>query len=382
MPKFSLKPVPHDNNVAIGVLPDGRQRLVHFRTMEGVDLPSGEWMLVFDEDGFGCVTNAANDSAAPLLLESMLRRVLHVSSSGEEFIVERDRRTGKYSTWSATSKAQQHEEIIVRFRAGATMAQHTISVFFLSWPRCGGGRYFWSALGVYDMLGLASYKGVPSKWVYASWKGWHSWLKNLGLEGSLQQSGQGRAQSSGGASASGFLPSPAMSTAALLALLNRWSGASVQKGGFREVRPRQAAAVVLIGILRACRLVKPMPLQIRFRQQREQQWPLPEKGLAHIVLEVQPDMSVDLTPWAEWHATNSSELGGRWFAALQIPSRLPIMDLSAFLTGMVGSSCLEPLLAQMVHQVGSHCEAAMYAAMKCGQPKGAIQAESLDLKAM
>ena len=149
--------------------------------------------------------------------------------------------------WSLSTKRQEHEDMTITIKAGPTKQDHSMDCHFLRWPRqfC---RMWVSAFGIYKLLGLTSYVGVPSKWVWNMKAKWVEACRSVGLEkshilGSAQAFGPNVDRDLN------FLPSPALSLGALICLLSKWGGAvplSRKAVSGREIRRRLRSACWMV----------------------------------------------------------------------------------------------------------------------------------------
>lgn len=98
----------------------------------------------------------------------------------------------------------------------------------------------WNMLLLYSLLGLSSFKGVASKWAWEGSKHWTSTMTSLGIR---------RPPACLAVGPTNFLPKPCLSSAALVALLCRWSSCSPSICGLRDGGGRQAAKEILDGFL-------------------------------------------------------------------------------------------------------------------------------------
>lgn len=265
LPAEGLEALTHEGNVAVESLTGGRHRVVHLVTLERRDLPAthGSWHLVVDNEGYGCVYDSEG-VCAPILLEDLFSRRVYVSGEHPLLVIERSAAGGERA-WSLSDRMRECEALNVTFKAGATIAAHTIRCWLVSWPR-QGRRFFFSALGMYRMLVLRCFQRVASKWVYESFERWASWLRTLGFRPNhIQLSCLSTNDAS--ANSSNFLPTPCLSSVGMVGLLARWCSSSLAKGGLREPASRAAASALLDGVLRSscrCLIAGSMTIEVRF----------------------------------------------------------------------------------------------------------------------
>ena len=117
-------------------------------------------------------------------------------------------------------------------------------------------RCFWKAADIYAYLGLRSYKGQPSKWVYETGARENSPLQNLWSElfgGRHLVHGSYCHEGCNIRSAMDMhlrcLPHTSRSTMRLCALLLRWSAVEASQGGLNSPDHRYAAGSLLSALL-------------------------------------------------------------------------------------------------------------------------------------
>jgi hypothetical protein len=356
--------------------------LVHLKTLERKPLPPGEWQLDFDDEGFAALTELGGERV--LLVEDYLHRTLCTSAVDELLILE-GAPGEQQKQWSLTAKLMSYEEIHVKVKAGPTMLEHGLPSYFLTWPR-QGCRFFWDAICLYTLLCMSSYKGVASKWFYESYKGWQSWLSTWGLgSDNVMQSTQTQGQQIDPVTR--FLPSSAVSSTALVALLARWGSASVQHGGLRDRQCRAAAVCLLEGIVKATRLHKAWQLELRFDPDWKLGWPLSASTAPDLTLEVDDEGFVCLSKWHELsEASLSRSPCCAWLKALtrdRDPSECSKIPVYLLLCGSAGSQSMAGLFGQVMWQLGQSMEKSAFIALKKGSVhRDAMVAAYADLQGL
>ena len=164
-------------------------------------LHSVDWVLVFADDGCGCISDAI--TATTLLLEDLFHKKL-MRRGSSEFIVEGE---GLEATCSdLESIARRFEEGTTKLYVGVS---HTfeLPMYQLLRPRCGM-RTFWCAHGLYTVLKVQSYQGAPSKWFYEQYKSWQAVCTSHGFCGQVMLSLAGISVEEATHSTTRFLPTP------------------------------------------------------------------------------------------------------------------------------------------------------------------------------
>lgn len=164
-----LSILPHEGRVSLGRCASDppQMQLVHKDTLEVRILAAGpDWQLVFDEDGYGAVTDM-DGAADPIVLEQFLDRTLCEADDGTLAIIER--KGGRTRVWSLSAKLAGFTRIRVRVLVGPTQSKEEMLAVLLAWPR-QQSRVMWNSLRFYTLLCLKSYSSQPSKWVWSSSK--------------------------------------------------------------------------------------------------------------------------------------------------------------------------------------------------------------------
>lgn len=164
-----LSLVPHEGRVSLGTWFGHAQpvKLVHEDTMEVQSLENGhDWQLVFDDEGFGAITDMRG-LAAPIVLDTFLHRKLYEADDGTLVVIERHGE--EHKLWSLSAKLAEFTRIRVQVRVGPTLSAEDMPAFLLKWPR-QQARVMWDSLRFYGLMLLKSYTGQPSKWVWSSTK--------------------------------------------------------------------------------------------------------------------------------------------------------------------------------------------------------------------
>lgn len=249
-------------------------------------------------------------------------------------------------------------------------------------------KYFWSALCLYRVLKLSSYKGLPSKWASVCRAAWCSWVEEAGLRPSshVLQSTQSDVQKNSDLLGA-FLPSPSLSIVAILVVLCRCAYRTQQAGGLRSAHGQQLADNLVSALLQSAATWREWNIQIRFAMRWAPAWPLGEPRSADIVLPLTPAMTVDLAPWRR--AINAgNDLAIAWWARIAIGGDVMVagtqmLPLQVLLSRSCQSKATLSLYRQLVWQLGRHIEICIHRSLAGTHSQGgALQAIPRDLQAL
>ena len=218
--------------------------------METVSVVGVQWVMEFDEDGFGCIADDLSGSVH--LLEDLFKVGLWITAAGEFFtVVDVD---GQSVRTSLTVNCRKYEDCTMQLSSGPHRDATGMPAYLVKLPR-GGMRSWWVLVDVYKHLGMTSYKHEPSKWVFNSLAGWDERLSKDGFIGHLMFSGTSVAPEQGVASTCKFLPQAAASTLGLLSCIVRWCSSQPAQGGLRDeaVRAKARALLDSLTIVSSCR---------------------------------------------------------------------------------------------------------------------------------
>ena len=267
---LALSLLPHRGCVFLDQTPEG-QVVTHTLCLRRQTLPveGGPYELEFDDDGFAAAVGTGEDDF--LLMEEWLSRQAYRSDSGETYIVEQTTEIGRSRPWSLSQMQRDFTSFSAKLQASG--AEYEFTLFKLAWPRCGS-RMLWSCHEFYKHIGLQSYKGQASKWVYESLEAWTGLLREAGLKDTFVRGCANLSPAEALASTEHFLPTTGMTSAAVLVLLCRWCAASVMKGGLRQAPARKQAQRLLTGLVQgACAL--PWEMEVQLMYDWRVTWPRP-----------------------------------------------------------------------------------------------------------
>ena len=209
---------------------DQRQYLVHKITLERIVLQAGaDWSMAFDDGGFGGVfdTTKVVGGGDPFLLENLFRQVLCINNSTGALQVY-DRSASKVVIRDVNTRLKQFIAFDVDVKVGSLNSIHEHACVQMAMCR-GGFWCFWSSGKLYSKMGLKSFRGKASKWVYESSAAWREQLAAHGFHGKHVIASRRSSEASGepvtprGADpCSNVLPEPVMSSLCLLNCLFVW----------------------------------------------------------------------------------------------------------------------------------------------------------------
>ena len=119
-----VEEVPHVDFVVLYRSLAGVTYIVHKKTLERKALPVGDWLLEFDEDGFGFVVAAGDNEDHIMSVDDILeKRLCRQVDSGKLIVHKEGKGSTPSATWSWLSKAQEFEELEVNVRVGPAVAK-------------------------------------------------------------------------------------------------------------------------------------------------------------------------------------------------------------------------------------------------------------------
>jgi hypothetical protein len=292
---ITLTLAPHSDCVYLDECVDG-QVITHSQTLRRQAVPSegGPFSLVFDGD-FGVLVSDEGDEV--ILLEDFLSRHLYFTDDGLMYVVDTTTSSdGEPAQWCLTHKMQQFGASVAKIK-NLDGSELSLPIFIMDWPR-GGFRVQWQIHAFYKEFGLTSFKGEPSKWVYASLPAWQDRLVKMGLSGHFVMSQHNCTRTEALTSTTKCLPHSGMTTMAMLILMPRWGGCDARRGGFRDHGPRAKA-------LELCKLVirgahsHPFTIELCLDKDWVFRWPRPSSDCSTLKLRVARDGMVDVSLWRD-----------------------------------------------------------------------------------
>ena len=245
-------------------------------TLERYPLPEpvGVWEII-EEDGFFAVADSG--SSAFHMCEDLLTRKILKDDAGTLFL-EYPMKSGKVRRDPLFQKQAEHRPCEIMLNLGPTNAQHTIKLAFLKLPRPGGSAFLWACKDLYSVLAMTTYRQTPSKWIFAALPHGIRHMEAYGLPGQFVKSTQGIEAISDSAAklhANNFLGFVGLSTYALIQELARWSVCDPNEGGLRGKRVREAASLLLHGLLENTFQGQPTSICLTFKAAYRHPWPAP-----------------------------------------------------------------------------------------------------------
>lgn len=302
--EVTLSLAAHSDCVYLDECADG-QVITHSQTLRRQVVPSdgGPFSLVFDGD-FGALVSDEGDEV--ICLEDFLSRQLYLTDGGLMYVVDTaSTSSGKSTQWCLTHKMQQFSATMAKVK-NHDGSEVSLPIFLMDWPR-GGFRVQWQIHALYKEFGLTSFKGEPSKWVYASMPAWQDRLVKMGLSGHFVLSQHNCTRTEALTSTTKCLPDTCMSTMALLVLMPRWGGCDARRGGFREPQSR-AKVMALCKLLIRGAHSKPFVIELCLDTDWAFRWPRPSGVCGKLRLRVTRDGMVDVSTWRD-HVADGAEFG-------------------------------------------------------------------------
>jgi hypothetical protein len=307
--------LPHAGYVHLDRACNGVWQVSHMVTQETKNLPEGDWSVVFDEDGYGCAIDISKDDGTPIFFDELLHAQLCEDFAGRLVIVQG-------LGYRATAHFLLDRER--RYCEGTTSVPYGIShaasldFMFVEHKR-EGCRILWKLQDLYPLLGLHTYSGQSSKWVWTSMATWTSFWERFGYMDPVVRSPQGETVAAAVDSRTHFAPWSACTTPALISLLARFTSTTTQAGGLSSADQRSEARSLLTGLLATGTGTKSLlpvrwTIPIRFSTCLVASWPRPETLEADIHLVVCANGEIDLREWASLvQAADKRSLMSQWF---------------------------------------------------------------------
>lgn len=239
---LALSLVPHDGRVYIDDSGEG-QLVTHTLTLRQQMAPieGGPWSLHMDSDGLGALLSDSGETV--ILLEEWLTRQLYQCDEGDWIVLQAgEGKSQPASSWNLTARMREFVAHPIFLNNGAGQSQ--VTAFLMEWPR-GGFKWQWPAQDLYRVLGMTSYKGQSSKWLYNSVSVWEAAMEAFGFQGHFVRSEASKPPDIGMSSVKYCLPSTSMSTLAVFVLLVQWQARSARRGGLRQDRDRHRCSALL-----------------------------------------------------------------------------------------------------------------------------------------
>lgn len=207
--------------------------VTHMLTQERVRL-CGHWTLAFDEEGLAgaLVSDGPSQDVRPL--DAVLKKeVLSHNATGEHLVLDSSGRRRRIAKLDDMRTPHRDAEVRIRVAASAASWDFQVSVFRK--PRKSKQSCYWHLGCLYKYFGLATYRGISSKWVNACAPSWGKFLGQL-FGGENEHMVFGSYLHDGCAKRQVVkwymrcLSSTSISTCGLLALLLRWGSCSPAAG--------------------------------------------------------------------------------------------------------------------------------------------------------
>ena len=252
---------------------------------------SGEWIVVC-VGGQGCLGQDGTDTTH--YVDNMMKSSLRQDQNSRLFLVDENACS---TDFTAAVCKHEAEELSLAYSAGRPPL--ALSVCKLALPR-HGQHVWWCLDRVYNVLGLKTHRGVPSKWVYETFPPWQATLKEFGTASHnlmLSMAAGGMDVKPHGIPHR-FLPTSAASSLGLLFLLLRWSQCPANKNGLVSDRCKGWALELLEGLVGAVTHGSEVAIEVCFADEFELQQPRPcFWHSTSVEFVVGQDMCIDISEW-------------------------------------------------------------------------------------
>lgn len=216
--------------------------MTHLRTGEQVGLPFSEAarpFLVFDEEGFGCVTSEVGTE--PLLVDELLHEKVFPDPDGTTTITIDE--TGGISTHASLGALESLWQLAtLSAHMGPLRGEVALDMAIFSRQR-GGCRCWWAILSIYNGLGLTFKVQWASVWLHERLPKWADLLKRLQADGHILQSKPYEDAACGDRQR--LLPFVSMSSVALVGLVSAWAWGSKCRCGMQQEENSERAAIAI-----------------------------------------------------------------------------------------------------------------------------------------
>lgn len=251
-------------------------KLTHIVTGECVELELGPYALAFESDGFGYLVKTGEAGEPETPLEDIFTQQLATTGHGEQ-VALRLRPGGAPDIQHLGLAHAEFDLRRLHMRIGATRQLHQLPVAVFRLPRAGF-RVFFSLVGIYNALNLTMFKGVASRWAWQSIPAFARIMAPVAT-GQVLRSQAYQDTGADTPDKQRCLPFHAISSAAFVVLLCRWSGSSGRRGGMRDQAAQQAAAAALQGVIAlVCGEAQMLECWLRVDTAFAWRWPRPPSG--------------------------------------------------------------------------------------------------------
>lgn len=312
----------------------GRWFVTDLRTLETKLCPARQWVMTFDDDGFGAITCMA------------------------------------YSQW------------FVYVRGSKLLGEVSLPSFKLDFPR-QNSTWFIESGALYSLLQLKCYSGEVSKWVYESMSSWLRCTGEYGMRDQAMRSIQGLGAEAAIVDSMRVLPRPAMSLKALLCLLWRWCGCNAQQGGLKGQDSKGCAHSLVFSVMQGiCQadLGSPFEVCIFLDAKWECSWPRPQKGDCLVFL-VSTDGRMDVGAWRDEMdvgQVSPRNIKSKWWAFVDAcvgeDDAMLLTDL--FQHRADSQKLFLPFFGQILHALADRGERVLSASAQRDAPLGLLRAEA------
>ncbi len=348
---------PLEGMVFVDQVTQNTWQLTNVVTYERKQLPASWVELVFDHGSGGAAVSlvSADGTCNVQDVEELLKiEVYEEEGTNAVFICT----PGSSKPFSVTSHRCKHKVAKLKLHLTSSNQSTELAIFLFKRPRVPNQVVYWSLLDLYHILGMRSYKGVPSKWAWNIEK--KTGIKMQQIYNSVQWClGTYVSDEAAGKKArpqcERCLPAPSVSTVCLLELLVRWAFATRERAGVGDVVVKRHSTQLLDRLLEASirNLPEPASFVIVPRADWMPLWPRPltnsdiEEGFKVRIL---PTMRVDLKGLLD-QVLQSPRLQPQkqWWAELKLVcSDQGVCNVTCLMKQLAGKSQLDGFRAQLL----------------------------------
>ena len=360
-------------------------------THERRQLPPGQWEAIYDPSLDCYVFAGGEDGNEAIDVEEFMTQTPLKHPDSDEIYIASEGANGQ-QVKSLQELRSRFRTLDVELSIMPTNAQLKWSVFVFHRPRPLASRAFWSLISAYKALGLTTYTGQPTMWVYRCQMSWAKTFAQAFGEDQLIVSSTHLTNDCKREKTSIFddrcLPATSVSTVGLLWLLYRWSALTPRQGGMTVGARKDAAEAVARSLISSC-TDKSTGFDVQVRCSATSwkcPWPRPydlASELDRLTFTVSVDGFVDLSPLRDaangiggysvvsvWWGVISSGIGSTSIVKVPLHSLLMVLITSEF---------TQPMAAQFIHGCAAELERSMGLAASRDSPVGRIQCSWQDI---
>jgi hypothetical protein len=296
----------------------------------------------------------------------LFQNLLFIARTGERFL-QKEAASGKVVTVLFENKLAKRVLAFVQFTIGVGIAWVDLTASAFLVPRAGNQRLFFNLFDLYKSLGLTTFSGQASKWVFQSRKSWNSFFEDLGMTSLLVFSSHNNNSDANREARPCYercLPTPSCSSMGLLALLLRFANFFEERGGLEGPDQRAMARMLLRKFLEKS-YMSPTYLEIPLSLENKWKcrWPAPCLAL----LDNQVSFKLYITKHGrcslvglKTSVSAGNKVAKTWYSSIirwchvqESVNSIPLCDL---LTGIIGRAETSGLLGQLLWHLSINLE--------------------------